>query len=76
MPVSCCAVNRTNRFATDSGIDFYTIPAKEVRREVWLRAISRTSWEPKSSDRLCGDYFVNGRLSRDPGSIDYMPTIE
>ena len=41
VPVRCCAVNCTNRFKRDSGIGFYTILAKQVRREAWLRAISR-----------------------------------
>ena len=30
MPVSCCTANRTNRFKQNSGIGFYTIPAKQV----------------------------------------------
>ena len=75
MPVSCCAVNCTNRFSRDVGIGFYTIPAKVERREAWLRAISRAGWEAKSSDRLCGEHFVSGRPSRDPSNIDYVPTI-
>ena len=75
MPVSCCAVNCTNRFKRDSGIGFYTIPAKQVRREAWLRAISRARWEAKSSDRLCGEHFVSGRPSRDPKNVDYVPTL-
>ena len=41
MPVSCCAVNCTNHFKRDVGIGFYTIPAKQERREAWLRSISR-----------------------------------
>ena len=73
--MSCCAVNCTNRFKRDSGIGFYTIPAKQVRREAWLRAISRAGWEAKSSDRLCGEHFVSGRPSRDPKNVDYVPTL-
>ena len=61
MPVSCCTINCTNCFKQDAGIGFYTIPAKQEQREVWLRAISRAGWEVKSSDRHCGKYFVSGR---------------
>jgi len=75
MPVSCCAVNCTNRFNRDAGIGFYTIPAKQERREAWLRAISRAGWEAKSSDCLCGEHFVSGRPSRDPKNVDYVPTL-
>ena len=75
VPVSCCAVNCTNRFKRDSGIGFYTIPAKQVRREAWLRAISRAGWEAKSSDHLCGEHFVSGRPSRDPKNVDYVTTL-
>ena len=37
IPVSCCAVNCTNRFKRDAGIGFYTIAAKQVRHEACLR---------------------------------------
>ena len=47
VPVSCCAVSYIKRFKRDSGIGLYTIPAKQVRREAWLRAISRAGWEAK-----------------------------
>ena len=47
MPVSCCAANCTNCFKRDAGIGLHTIPAKQVRREACLRAISRVGWEAK-----------------------------
>ena len=75
MPVSCCAVNCTNRFTRDAGIGFNRIPAKQMRREACLRAISRVGWEAKSSDRYCGEHFVSGRLSRDPKNVDCVPTL-
>ena len=74
IPVSCCAVNCINRFKRDAGIGFYTIPAKQVRREACLRAISRAGCDAKSSDRLCGEHFVSGRLCRDPRNVDCVPT--
>ena len=75
MPVSCCTANCTNCFKRDSGIGFYTIPAKQVRHVAWLRAISRAGWGAKSSDRICGEHFVSGRPSRDPKNVDYVPTL-
>ena len=75
MPVSCCAVNCTNRFMRDAGIEFNTIPAKQMRREACLRAISQVGWEVKSSDRYCGEHFVSGSLSRDPKNVDCVPTL-
>lgn len=75
MPVSCCAINCTNRFSKDSGIGFYVFPADSERRKRWIHAISRDKWEPKSHDRVCGDHFVKGRPSKDANDIDYIPTI-
>ena len=74
MPVSCCAVNCTNRFKKGSGINFYVIPVKAERRQAWVKAISRANWVPKSSDRLCGQHFVQGKPSNDPTNVDYIPT--
>ena len=73
--MSCCAVHCTNRFKRDAGIVFHTTPAKQVRREAYLRAISRVGWKAKSSDRYCGEHFVSGRLSRDPKNVDCVPTL-
>ena len=55
MAVSCCVVNCTNHFKRDAGIGFYTIPAKQVGCEAWLRAISQAGWEAKLSDSLCAN---------------------
>ena len=73
--MSCCAVHYTNRFKRDAGIGFHTIPAKQVRHEACLRAISRVGWEAKSSDRYCSEHFVSGRLSRDPKNVNCVPTL-
>ena len=75
MLVSCCTVNGTNRLKQDSGIGFYTFPARQKRREVWLKAISQAWWEAKSSDHLCDEHFVSGRPSIDPKNVDYVPTL-
>ena len=73
--MSCCAIDCTNRFKRDAGIGFHTIPAKQVRREACLTAISRVGWEAKSSDCYCGEHFMSGRLSRDPKNVDCVPTL-
>ena len=75
MPVSCCAVDCTNRFTKGSGVGFFVFPADLTRRKRWIQAISRDKWEPKSHDRLCGEHFVNGHPSKEPTNVDYIPTV-
>ena len=75
MPVSCCAVDCTNRFTKGSGVGFFVFPVDPERKKKWIHAISRDKWEPKSHDRLCGEHFVNGRPSKEPTNVDYVPTI-
>lgn len=50
-------------------------PVNEERRNLWIRAISRDRWQPKAHDRICGKHFVSGRPSKDPSSIDYVPSV-
>ena len=45
------------------------------RKQRWVRAISRDRWEPKLTDRLCGEHFLSGRPSKNPEDIDYVPTV-
>ena len=80
MPVSCCAVNCTNRFSKGSGVGFFQFPVDPRKKELWIRAISRVDasgrkWEPSVHDRICGVHFVSGRPSKDESAIDYVPTI-
>ena len=75
MPVSCCAVNCTNRFTAGSGIGFFVFPVNNERRKLWVRAISRDQWQPKATDRICGQHFVSGRPSKDPENIDHVPMV-
>ena len=65
----------TNRFRKGSGVVFFVFPVDPERKKKWIHAISRDKWEPKSHDRLCGEHFVNGRPSKDPTNVDYIPTI-
>ena len=80
MPVSCCAVNCTNRFSKGSGVGFFQFPVDPRKKELWIRAISQVEasgrkWEPSVHNRICGVHFVSGRPSKDESTIDYMPTI-
>ena len=75
MPVSCCAVNCTNRFSKNSGIGFFVFPADEARKKLWCRAISHDKWIPKKFDRICGEHFARGRPSKNPEDVDFVPTI-
>ena len=74
MPVSCCTVDYTNHFTKGSGVVF-VFPVDPERKKRWIHAISCDKWEPKSHDRLCGELFVNGRPSKEPTNVDYVPTI-
>ena len=56
-------------------IGFYVIPANIERRQRWITAISRDDWQPKKSDRICGQHFVHGKPSKNPEDVDYVPTI-
>ena len=74
MPDSCCAMDCTNRFTKRSGVVFlWFLSIQKQRRDKFMQflAIMRA----KSHDRLCGKHFVNGRPSKEPTNVDYIPTI-
>ena len=75
MPVSCCAVNCTNRFAKGSLVKFFVFPADPERRKRWIVAVSRDKWLPSKYDRLCSAHFVSGRPSTVPDDVDYVPSV-
>ena len=50
-------------------------PVDSERKQPWVRVISRDRWEPKLMDCLCGEHIVNGRPSKNPEDIDYVPTV-
>ena len=68
-------VHCVNRFQIRSGIGFYVFPVDSERKQHWVRAISQDRWEPKLTDRLCGEHFVSGRPSKNPEDIEYMPAV-
>ena len=61
---SCCAHNCTARDVKETreaGIKFYRIPAKEPKRTLWLNAIARKDFNPKSHTVICSQHFVGGK---------------
>ena len=68
MPVSCCAIDCTNRFSKDSYVTFHRFPEDARMRELWIKAVS-------THHRLCNEHFVSGRPSKDSEDVDYVSTI-
>ena len=62
---SCCAFNctaRDTKETREAGIKFYRIPIKEPKRSLWLNAINRKDFYPKSNTVICSQHFVGGEL--------------
>ena len=62
---SCCAHNCTARDVKETraaGIKFYRIPVTEPKRTLWLNAIGRKDFQPKSHTVICSQHFVGGEL--------------
>ena len=60
---SCCAYSCTARDSKESreaGIKFYRIPAREPKKTLWLNAINRKNFYPKSHTVICSQHFVGG----------------
>ena len=72
MPVSCSAVNCTNRYTKGSAVKFFVFPTDPERQKRWTVAVSRDKWLPSKYDHLCSAHFVSGRPSNIPDSIDYV----
>ena len=53
----------------------YFLSMQKGRRNGFMPFLAIAKWEPKSHDRLCGEHFVNGRPSKEPSNVDYVPTI-
>ena len=77
MPTSCAVYGCVMRFdkrATALGIKLYRIPTNYHKRRLWIHAVNRKEWVPKSTERICGRHFVSGKPSNDSDNIDYCPT--
>ena len=75
MPVSCSAVNCTNRWTKGSSVKFFVFPADPERRKRWVVAISWDKWFPSKHDCLCSAHFITGRPSSVPENVDYVPSL-
>ena len=72
---SCCAVGCTNRYTKGSNLSFYRFPVDPVRRSRWVAAIKRERWEPNEHSFLCSAHFVSGKMSQNPLSPDFVPSV-
>ena len=62
---SCCAHSCTARDIKETraaGMKFYRIPITEPKRTLWLNAIGRKDFQPKSHTVICSQHFVGGEL--------------
>lgn len=75
MPMSCVAPNCSGRYRKGTTVGYFRIPSDFKRKKLWLQALSRENWEPKSYHRVCGAHFVKGRPTLDPHDVDFMPSV-
>ena len=75
MPMSCVAPNCSGRYRKGTTVGYFRIPSDFKRKKLWLQALSRENWEPKSYHRVCGAHFVKGRPTLDPNDVDFMPSV-
>ncbi|XP_056318825.1 ARL14 effector protein [Danio aesculapii] len=80
MPISCSAVDCSNRFVKGSEIRFYRFPiSKPQLAEQWVRSLGRKNFVPTQNSCLCSEHFqpdcfrdYNGKLFL---REDAVPTI-
>ncbi|XP_051989650.1 ARL14 effector protein-like [Xyrauchen texanus] len=80
MPISCSAVDCSNRFVKGSDIRFYRFPiSKPQLAEQWVRSLGRKNFVPTQNSCLCSEHFqpdcfrdYNGKLFL---REDAVPTI-
>ena len=75
MPTSCCAYGCQNRHSKGCKLSFYRFPSNSEQRKKWIAAVNRKDWQPTHCSRICSAHFVSGKLSTDPLSPDYVPTL-
>ncbi|CAM4523762.1 hypothetical protein PO909_024020 [Leuciscus waleckii] len=80
MPISCSAIDCSNRFVKGSEIRFYRFPiSKPQLAEQWVRSLGRKNFVPTQNSCLCSEHFqpdcfrdYNGKLFL---REDAVPTI-
>ena len=75
MVKSCVAVGCANRSKKGSKLSFYRFPADVDRRQKWIAAVKRKSWQPSEYSWICSAHFISGRKSDDSLSPDYVPSV-
>jgi len=60
MPNSCVAIDCNNRANSEKKIKLYEFPTDPVRRNLWISAVKRKSWQPTQDSRICGAHFISG----------------
>ena len=73
--MSCVAPNCSGRYKQGVKVGYFRIPSDYKRKQLWLKALGREDWEPKSYHRVCGVHFVKGRPSLESQDVDYIPTL-
>ena len=61
---TCCAHNCTSRDVKETreeAIMFYSILVREPKHSLWLNAIMRKDFNPKSHMAICSQHFVGGK---------------
>ncbi|XP_055059823.1 ARL14 effector protein isoform X1 [Misgurnus anguillicaudatus] len=80
MPITCSAIDCSNRFVKGSEIRFYRFPiSKPQLAEQWVRSLGRKNFVPTQNSCLCSEHFqpdcfrdYNGKLFL---REDAVPTI-
>ncbi|XP_065656777.1 uncharacterized protein LOC136082189 [Hydra vulgaris] len=88
MPKSCCAFGCSSNIKTSPELKYYLIPKDQLRRKLWIEAISRNDidkegniiknklWSPKSRFHyVCSKHFISGEKKNALNDPDYIPTL-
>ena len=64
MVQSYVIVGCSNRWKSGSTLSWHRFPTEKEknRRRLWLSALKRKDWNPKSADRVCGRHFLSGNV--------------
>ena len=73
----CCVIGCHRSTVRDKGkVSFFNFPTKnQEKRQLWIRAVNRSNWEPKKWTKICSDHFVGGRHREERDHPDYKPSI-
>ena len=62
MVQSCCAVNCAYRYKKGDKIGLHRFPREEVKKKLWVRAVSRKNWEPSKYSVLLINKYIQTSL--------------